>query len=102
MRQGVKYDLSMAQGLRVESVAVAISVPRFLTSSYEIRENGAASPGRWQVTQLSYTIGAMLSANVTLSAAGSSAAVARKATNNFVVIVIYSDSYLLRMSRGTM
>ena len=48
-----------------DSVTSAISSARLATSSYEISENGAASPGRWQVTQLAYRIGAIVSVNVT-------------------------------------
>jgi hypothetical protein len=65
--------------MRREAVTDAIVLARFATSSYDISENGAASPGRWHVTQLSKTIGAMVSLNVTAGRGGVAAAVSQAA-----------------------
>jgi anti-sigma-K factor RskA len=50
-------------------VTAVMRVPFLRTSSYVNNENGAASPGRWQVAQFWRMIGAMVSVNVTAVAA---------------------------------
>src|SRR5581483_8329243 len=51
-------------GISREVTLVLITVAHGRTSAYEISVIGATSPARWQLTHLSYTIGATSFANV--------------------------------------
>src|SRR5262249_27228082 len=63
-RNGPQSSSGCQGGISFDSVTAWIIFPWSRASANDIRENGAASPGRWQDAHLLNTIGATFSAKV--------------------------------------